>query len=140
MNLVARYTLFAVLATALNLGSQELSLLIYSGAFALWVAIAVGTVVGLVSKYVLDKRYIFEFYSPSLRADLGRFLRYTLTGVFTTALFWGLEIGFDYWLETKAGRYTGAIIGLSIGYALKYRLDRALVFVQSQPNPKQEQP
>ncbi|MDG2337972.1 MAG: GtrA family protein [Gammaproteobacteria bacterium] len=46
----------------------------------------------------------------------------------TTAIFWGSDIGFDWFLGGKAARYLGAVIGLSIGYGVKYRLDEHYVF------------
>jgi len=46
-------------------------------------------------------------------------------GVFTTFVFWGFEIVFDYLFDKK---YTGAIVGLLIGYIIKYNLDKKFVF------------
>jgi hypothetical protein len=45
-------------------------------------------------------------------------------------MFWGMELGFEFWFQTRAARYLGAVIGLSIGYAVKYRLDKHFVFHQ----------
>ena len=83
---------------------------------------------GLVSKYVLDKLYIFLFNTDSPREDLGIFILYCATGIATTAIFWGFELGFEFFLGGKAARYLGAVIGLSIGYAVKYQLDKRYVF------------
>lgn len=54
---------------------------------------------------------------------------YTFTGVFTTALFWGIEFGFQSLFGTDAMRYLGGAIGLTLGYIIKYRLDKRFVFV-----------
>ena len=41
------YTLFAVLSTAINIGSQMLSIWIYKGPLSVEISILVGTVMGL---------------------------------------------------------------------------------------------
>ncbi len=128
MTITFKYGLFALLATLLNLGAQESSIRIYDGAFAIYPSMAVGTLVGLVSKYLLDKKYIFRFIAATHREDLGRFTLYGLTGVATTAIFWGFELGFDLFIGGRVARYAGAVIGLSIGYGVKYQLDKRYVF------------
>jgi putative flippase GtrA len=87
-----------------------------------------GTAAGLISKYILDKKYIF-FHIPKNKKDDGKkFFLYSLMGVFTTFIFWGFEIGFDTIFENENAKYLGAIIGLSIGYIVKYHLDKRFVF------------
>lgn len=128
IHLALRYTLFATIATLVNLLTQEAVVQLYGGSYSLYLSMAVGTVTGLVCKYLLDKHYIFAYSTQSGQEDLHKFVAYTLTGGFTTALFWGFELGFEFWFETRAARYLGAVIGLSIGYAVKYRLDKHYVF------------
>ena len=55
---------------------------------------------------------------------------YTATGIITTALFWGTETIFWLAWQTDAMRELGAVIGLSFGYVIKYRLDRIFVFTE----------
>lgn len=126
--LLARYAAFAILATLANLATQRLILPAdpTAGNFAL--VLGAGTVVGLVVKYVLDKRWIFFDHTSGLRVHGGKFTLYTVTGLFTTAVFWGIETAFWIIWETNAMRETGAVIGLTIGYALKYQLDQRYVF------------
>lgn len=126
--LVLRYGLFAAIATLANLGAQRAVLWAQDGAAGLAAAIFVGTGVGLVVKYVLDKRWIFYDATTGARAHGTRFSRYTLTGVFTTAIFWGMETGFWLIWQTDPMRETGAVIGLAIGYVVKFQLDRRFVF------------
>jgi putative flippase GtrA len=128
MKILLLYSLFAAIATALNLISQELSLAIYGGPLSLYAAILAGTGTGLVSKYFLDKLFIFKFQVHSWNDDLNRFIAYSVTGVFTTLIFWGFELSFEWIFATKQARYIGAVIGLSIGYLLKYQLDKRYVF------------
>ncbi len=130
ISLSVRYALFAGIATLANLASQWATLALVSGRFALYAAIAVGTFAGLVTKYVLDKHYIFNCVFDSRREDVYKFLLYSFMGVFTTAIFWGFELLFDTLLRHEAAKYWGAAIGLTIGYATKYQLDKRYVFVK----------
>ena len=129
MTLALRYAIFALLATAVNILAQELSLVAYHGRSALLVAVVVGTAAGLLLKYQLDKKYIFQFTPASIGHDTVAFARYTVMGLLTTGIFWGFELFFDWYFETKQMRYAGAVIGLSIGYLLKYNMDKRFVFV-----------
>lgn len=128
LNTALLYCVFASIATAINLLTQEASVSLLSVAYSLEIAIVAGTATGLISKYILDKRYIFRNNSITARDSLTKFSAYSLTGVFTTLLFWGFEFGFDSYFGTKFARYSGAIIGLAIGYGLKYQLDKRFVF------------
>ena len=127
-NLAIYYAIFALIATAANIGAQDLVIRIYSGAFSILASVVIGTGVGLVVKYILDKRYIFDFRARSLAHDTQIFALYTVMGLATTAVFWGFEFYFDHIFETKEMRYLGGIIGLAIGYLSKYHLDKRYVF------------
>ena len=128
MKIVGFYIIFAVLATAANLISQEAISQAYEGPYSLYLSILVGTLVGLLVKYILDKRYIFRFKAQSKSKDAQAFLLYSTMGVFTTLIFWATEILFDSLFGTKLMRYVGAILGLTIGYVVKYYLDKKYVF------------
>ncbi|NWF67156.1 MAG: GtrA family protein [Campylobacterales bacterium] len=112
----------------INLLTQSISFYIYEGFLSLYVAMFFGTLSGLVVKYILDKKYIF-YHKPKSKVDDGKkFLLYSFMGVFTTIIFWGFEIGFDYIFESESAKYLGATIGLAIGYIVKYFLDKKFVF------------
>ena len=130
MTIAFKYSLLAVLATLINLSTQEGVVRTYDGSFAIHLAMALGTLAGLVSKYLLDKKTIFQFITTSHREDFIKFTLYGLTGVATTAIFWSFELGFDWLIGGKIARYIGAIIGLSIGYGVKYQLDKRYVFAR----------
>ena len=125
------YTLFAVLSTAINIGSQMLSIWIYKGPLSVEVSILVGTAMGLPLRYFLEKRYIFNFTSKNLVHDGKLFVFYSAMGVITTLIFWGTEYAFHLIYDTDFMRYLGGIIGLSIGFYVKYQLDKKYVFVNS---------
>ena len=126
--LVLRYSAFAVLATLANLATQRLVLLTGDAWLNFAAAVGAGTIVGLVVKYVLDKKWIFFDRSSGLRAHGRLFTLYVAMGVVTTLIFWGFETAF--WLTWRSDmmREIGAVIGLAIGYFIKYHLDRRFVF------------
>ena len=130
MKLAITYAIFALIATAANIGAQDLVIRGYNGAFDILISVVVGTGVGLVVKYVLDKRYIFGFRARNVVHDGRTFALYTLMGLATTFIFWGFEFGFHHLFETKEMRYLGGIIGLAIGYLTKYHLDKRYVFIK----------
>ena len=118
------YTLFAVLSIAINIGSQMLSIWIYKGQLSVEISILVGTAMGLPLRYFLEKRYIFNFTSKNLVHDGTLFVFYSAMGVITTLIFWGTEFAFHLIYDTDFMRYIGGIIGLSIGFYVKYQLDK----------------
>jgi len=126
--LAAKYAVFAGCATAANIGTQYLFLQAYKGPFSLYAAMAAGTIVGLVIKYILDKRYIFYHTTDGMRDDLFKFIIYSAMGVITTLVFWGTEILFNFLLPWEWAKYAGATIGLTVGYLTKYQLDKRFVF------------
>lgn len=133
--LALRYVAFALLATAGNLAGQRLVLATVDRAFAYQLALLAGTMVGLLLKYALDKRWIFADAERGLAAHGCKFSLYALMGVATTAIFWGAEtLAWLAW-QTQSAREIGAIAGLSIGYWVKYRLDRRFVFARAGAEP-----
>lgn len=130
MRLAASYVLFAIIATAANLGSQLVAVEFSPTAFEPWLSLMIGTGVGLVVKYLLDKRFIFRADHLQQSSDIARsFFLYALSGGFTTVLFWGAELGFLHaWPGWPAARYVGGGLGLAAGYAFKYQLDRRFAF------------
>ncbi len=128
--LVLRYAAFAVLATVANLGTQRLVLLAGTSAALFALALAAGTLVGLVVKYALDKRWIFRDRETGLRAHGRKFTLYTAMGLVTTAIFWGTEVAFWLLWRTDLMREVGAVLGLAVGYVVKYNLDRRFVFAR----------
>lgn len=129
--LALRYGMFAVAATAVNLATQHASLRLWD---SLALAMAAGTVAGLIAKYALDKRWIFGDLSTGLAAHSRKFGLYTLMGVVTTGIFWSMELAFETMFRTALMRDVGAVLGLAIGYVTKYHLDRRFVFtVEARP-------
>lgn len=128
--LAAVYAAFAAAATVLNLLAQH-AVLAVGG--SLLPAMAAGTLAGLAGKYWLDKRWIFADRSTGWANHSRKFALYSLGGVATTALFWAVELAFDQAFGTAVRRDVGAVLGLALGYAVKYWLDRRLVFPAERP-------
>lgn len=128
MHLLILYILFAVISTISNIVSQDISIRLYDEAYSVLLSVIVGTGVGLVVKYILDKKYIFKYRVENLKHDTHTFILYTVMGLVTTVIFWGFEFGFDYLYHSKEMRYLGGVIGLAIGYWIKYHLDKRFVF------------
>jgi len=126
--LVIKYTIFAMISTFFNLLFQYFSFGVYLGFGSLYVAMFAGTLAGLVVKYILDKKFIFYYVVEDKKDDARKFARYSLMGVFTTIIFWGIEIIFDALSTNPSAKYLGAVIGLGIGYVIKYFLDKNFVF------------
>jgi len=123
-----RYAFFALLATIVNIAIQKLSLELWKGSFSLYGAILFGTAAGLALKYMLDKRFIFQYKPQSFREDTGTFLLYLLMSGITTAVFWSVELSFHSLFAFPNAKYIGAATGLVIGYSAKYVLDKRFVF------------
>ncbi len=127
MAIFVRYVLFAVISTLANLLTQEIVVQTVPVA-RLALSILAGTAVGFAVKYVLDKNWIFYDAYTTPQGEARKVFLYGLFSVATTCIFWGFEVAFWAIWETDLAKYTGAVLGLSIGYAAKYMLDRTYVF------------
>jgi putative flippase GtrA len=130
-SLVLRYAFFAVIATFSNLAAQRTVLFFDSSAVGFALAVLTGTATGLLIKYILDKHWIFYDRSIGLKAHSQKFTLYTVMGIITTLIFWGTETAFWTIWQTSLMRELGAILGLCIGYVVKYNLDRRYVFTDT---------
>nr|WP_134500134.1 GtrA family protein [Microvirga pakistanensis] len=126
-----RYVVFAILATLANLLTQEASIRLVPGT-PLSVSILLGTAAGFILKYVLDKKWVFEDSYAGHRQELQKIGLYGAFSVLTTLVFWGFEIAFWTIWQTDFAKYTGAVLGLAVGYAAKFLLDRSFVFKERQ--------
>lgn len=130
MKVAGTYACLSIVAIVVNICSQAMVLLWFDGLYSLSYSLAVGAVAGLITKYLLDKRYVFRFQVAEVRNNTKTFILYCLVGVFTTALFLIVELFFNHMFKSDLMRYLGGVLGLSMGYALKYQLDKRFVFVR----------
>jgi putative flippase GtrA len=127
MTTFALYVLFAAVSMLANLVAQE-AVVRTAPIAALPLSILAGTAAGFAVKYLLDKKWIFEDAYAGARSEIRKVSLYGFFSVFTTLIFWAFEVAFLKIWGTDFAKYTGAVLGLSIGYAIKYLLDRTFVF------------
>lgn len=122
-----RYAISAVVSVAANLAGQQLTVI---GVLAapLIASIIVGTIVGFIVKYVIDKTWTFREPYTTHTAEAHRITLSGFFSVLTTLVFWAFELGFFAIWQTDFAKYTGAILGLSLGYIIKFWLDQRLIF------------
>jgi len=127
MTIAIRYVLFAILSALVNFVTQEAIVVALPWA-PLFVSILAGTATGFAAKYVLDKKWVFYDGYTTGRDEARKVGLYGLFSVFTTIVFWGFELtAWSIW-QTDTAKYAGGALGLAIGYAAKYVLDRKFVF------------
>ncbi|WP_174479493.1 GtrA family protein [Paraburkholderia heleia] len=126
--LVFWYAVFAAISIGANLGSQSLAFHLYQGEFAVPISVCVGTGVGLIVKYLLDKAWIFRYEHRSVAHGVRTFTLYVAMGLGTTVVFWAVEFAADALFHDEIARLAGGALGLVIGYVTKYQLDKRFVF------------
>ena len=136
--IVVKYAVFAAIATGINIAVQRSVAVFVHGPFTIYVSLFFGTISGLGVKYLLDKRFIFYYRTRSPGEEATKVFLYVLMSGFTTLVFWAVEISFDALFDFAAARYVGAAVGLTLGYSLKYELDRRFVFVAKDDREKPE--
>lgn len=134
------YIIFAICSTVLNFLVQKLcevtfysinksffSLQIYKSIdIATLLKLATATIAAFIFKYLVDRFLVFkkEKYTTKQKEIAGIGL-YTLFSVFTTFLFWGVQLSFKIYLNQE---YLGLVLGLGAGYTIKFFLDKHFVF------------
>jgi len=121
MRLVIIYSLISLLSISLNLVCQLVLLKIL---LPLYVSICLGTLIGLLVKYLLDARFIFIYKKPSV----SNFVKYSFIGGAITPIWWVSEYAAYYFFNSNAAALVGGLVGLIFCYYLKYNLDKAYVF------------
>ena len=130
--LVIKYIFCSVVATAVNLLCQRLIINENLDINNYIIGVLIGTLAGLIIKYFLDKNFIFYENEKRIKQNIKKFSFYSLNGVLTTIVFWSIETIFYLVFKTTLMREVGAIIGLSLGYSIKYFLDKKYVFNNSE--------
>lgn len=126
---ISLYSLFAIISIFVNLLVQFIFFKLYSGPFYIYFGMILGTLAGLPTKYFLDKKWIFYHKSKSFFENIHNFILYSIMGVFTTMIFFMFELSFFYLLpQISYAKYIGALLGLIIGFIVKYFLDKKYVF------------
>ena len=126
--LLILYIVFAIIVTITNLSSQRLVLSFLTGNVGYFAALFIGTFIGVVLGYFLDKNWIFKDPVMSSKAMGKQFFWYAMTGAIHTPVFWLVESVFWFTWKTDGMRELGAVLGLVIAYTLKYFILRRYVF------------
>lgn len=121
-NFLPKYILFCLVSIFFNLSTQEIFLIFFKSYIF---SILFGTLIGFLIKYYLDKNFIFFKNSSN---SLNQLFTYTFTAIFSTIIFWGLEIFFLMYFQNNTMKILGGFIGLILGYTLKFKLDYKLTF------------
>lgn len=134
--LVIKYSIFVVIAITVNIvtqftidqiaNSMDITKVFFVDIKI--VSLGIGTLAGLIVKFFLDKKYIFNASFDNKNQTFGSFLLYSLMGLVTTIIFWGFELGAYAVFHSNLIKYLAGIIGLIIGYYTKYHLDKKFVF------------
>ena len=124
------YSIFAIIATFFNLYTQRLILSISKTNLFFMISISTGTLVGLLIKFVLDKKFIFLEKNIKYKNNGLIFSLYSFMGIISTSIFWGTETIFWLIWQNQPMREIGAILCLTLGYIVKYKLDKYYVFNQ----------
>ena len=145
-NQYVTYMVFAIIAIIVNIiiqiFSKEIFISIFnsfaynyieftSSIFEYWFlfALGAGTFAGFVFKFIADKFIVFEDkMDNSLEKTSKQLALYFSFAIITTAIFWGFELAFKI-LFTGDAYLIGGMIGLAIGYSIKFILDRKYVFI-----------
>lgn len=134
--------IFAAICTGVNIGSQYvlklllsqievLRILLFKQELYFYIQLCVGTFLGFVTKFVLDKFIVFEEKHRDIGHTFKQLLIYTFNAVFTTIIFWSFEFGFKFAFTFEHSELAGGFIGLAIGYTVKFFLDKKFVFVKT---------
>ena len=130
MNTIIKYILFSFISMLINIISQRIIFTLNSSEHVFTLAIITGTITGFISKYYFDKNFVFKDKTLLILDKSKQILKYAYFAVFTTLIFLTTEYLFWIIYNTHSAREIGAVIGLSIGYYLKYILDKKYVFNQ----------
>lgn len=124
-----KYFLSAAISVVANLLAQEATVQAAPRA-NIMVSIVAGTLFGFLVKYLIDKTWTFRDSYTTHFAESRKVFLSGLFSVVTTIIFWTFELSFLAIWQTDFAKYTGATLGLTIGYLVKFLFDRAYVFTE----------
>jgi len=126
MKIVFLYSIIVIFASLVNIFFQRMTLEIFPTYLIL--AMLMGTGTGVLTKYILDAKYVFKYQAPDLNEHVRVVAKYGFMGLFTTGIFWSIELVFHYFVPIRESAMWGAALGLTLGSAVKYYLDKNYVF------------
>jgi hypothetical protein len=127
------YSFFVAVGITTNLITQLLVAKVLTQVFQIYIGMSLGALTSMLVKFQLDRHYIFLCRPSSLITRGRQFFFYSLFGIVNISCFWSAELTFHFLFQAPSMRYVGAFIGLIVGHALKYRVDKRLVFKDALP-------
>jgi hypothetical protein len=125
--MISKYIALCFAAIFLNIITQYVFLLFFSGSFSIEISILVGTLITFLLRFFLEKKFIFSKKSYVFRNEI-MLNMYLVSSILATLIFWFFEYSFYLLFIGDFSRYLGAIIGLLFGLFIKYKLDKNLTF------------
>jgi putative flippase GtrA len=135
-----------MLATLINIGTQKTIEVFFINFFkfnfyiieinfikkvtyGLLLQMSIATIIAFIFKYLVDKIFIFKDKTKYIsKTHFKKVFLYGSFAVITTLIFWFFELSFKYFFNFNNSHIVGAILGLAIGYTIKFLLDRKYVF------------
>lgn len=96
--------------------------------FAFLLQVLAGIAIGFFTKFVLDKFIVFESNNTNIKETAWQFFIYSSLAVITTIIFLLFEFSFKIFFHFYHSEIVGGLIGLVIGYTVKFFLDKKFVF------------
>lgn len=127
------YVLFAGAAVGLNVLVQRLVFAVYHGPQTIVVAMVVGAGVALTAKYFLDRKWVLGVRHA---ADEEEIIKYAMAGATITLVFFAFQYTIWIFYQTDLARDIGIVLGMAVGYLIKFLIDRKFVFVESRSRGK----
>lgn len=129
MDKIVLYFIFAIISIILNISIQEL-FFIFIGreSQVLAIAMVIATIVSFVFKYFMDKFYVFNSKSETKKEEVKKVFLYGFFSVFTTLIYMVVEFAFHISFSFQHKEELGAMLGLTIGYIVKYIIDKKITF------------
>jgi len=133
------YIVFAGISILINIGSQAIIKSMLTDSYfttvhllsldvAFLLQLITGTLAGFIFKFIVDKHIVFKDRNRGIKYAVKQLFVYTMFAIGTTLVFWFVEIGFELLFTFRGRDLIGGLIGLCIGYTVKYLLDKKYVF------------
>ena len=148
------YITFALISIIINTSTQIIIQTLYNHIDCLWldkvlftnvtcgfiIKILIATGVAFIFKYIIDKAIVFEVNGvlDSKRMKIRQFGLYLLFSFITTIIFWGIVLVFKMIFADQWAELVGTVVGLSVGYTIKFFLDSKIAFKPAIEQSKEE--
>lgn len=106
---------------------------------AIFIKTGIATIGAFLFKFAVDKWLLFKDHNPDIKNTMRQIVIYGMFAVFTTLIFWGFEFGFKLLFHFRFSEYAGGVIGLVLGYTLKFIFDSRFVFNRPLNSPENDE-